>query len=136
MLRRAALATLLIGSNTLTGCSAHHARTAGGTIGAVGGVTAIVGLGIATGCEPFTGDDDDETTCATDAWEPDPENGLRVGGVGLFLLAVGALLYVAGSDATNWSSSASATPDATATPPPEPAEPPDDPPAPTLESNW
>jgi hypothetical protein len=120
MLGRSALVALLIGSNLLAGCAAQHARTAGGTIAVLGGATTLVGLGMAAGCEPFP--DEEETTCQTDT-EPDPENGLRVAGVGLFLLGVGVLIYVAGSNDSNWSSSSDSkskvTPEepSTATPP-------------------
>jgi hypothetical protein len=107
MLGRSAVVALLLGSNLLACCTAHQAQAAGGTIGLLGGATTIVGIGVATGCEPFP--DEEETTCETDTWEPDPVNGLRVVGVGLFVLGVGALLYAAGAEDTNWSSSSSSS---------------------------
>jgi hypothetical protein len=105
MLGRSAVVALLIGSNWLAGCSAHQTQAAGGTIGLLGGMTTIVGIGIAAGCEPFP--DDEETTCETDSWEPDPENGLRVMGAGLFVLGVGALLYVTGAQGSHGNSTSS-----------------------------
>jgi hypothetical protein len=123
MLGRSAVVALLIGSSLLAGCSAHQAQTAGGTIGILGGATTIVGVGMAAGCEPFP--DDEETTCQTDTWEPDPVNGLRVAGVGLFLLGLGALIYVAGSDDTSWN--ASSPSDVEPTPPLDRFEPTEEP---------
>ena len=108
MLGRSALVALLIGSNLLAGCSGHQAQTAGATIGLLGGATTIVGIGVATGCEPFP-DEDEETTCETDTWEPDPVNGLRVMGAGLFVLGVGALLYAAGAQDSHWNSSSNSS---------------------------
>lgn len=96
MLGRTAMTLVLLGSNLLAGCTAHQGRTAGVGIGALGGATAIVGIGMATGCEPFPNDED--ATCQTDEWEPDPVNGLRVAGVGLFLLGLGAMIFAAATE--------------------------------------